>query len=58
MNGTLTETDALIVARKIEMGRKLDANEPEVTENGATIRMFWEGKVFEVTVRDLGADED
>jgi hypothetical protein len=58
MNGTLNETDALIVARKIEMGRKLDANEAEVTDNGATLRIFWEGKVFEVTVKDLGAEED
>lgn len=52
------ETDALIVARKIQMGRKLDTNEPE--DDGferAAMVVVWEGKRFMVRVTELGEDE-
>ena len=58
----IIETDALIVARKIEMSAIIarrglaTSAEPAAEGDGAVLRLYWEGKLFQVTVRDLGPD--
>jgi hypothetical protein len=59
----IIETDALIVARKIEMsaiiarrGLATSAEPANEGNDGAVLRICWEGKVFQVTVQDLGPD--
>ncbi len=64
MTATATETDALIVARKIETSAIIarrglaTGTGPAIQGDGAALELRWEGRVFRVTVEDLGPEPD
>jgi hypothetical protein len=60
----MNENTALYVARKLEtasvQARKFEGTtDPEARgENRATMKVFWEGRAYRVTVQDIGPEED